>query len=92
MFFTDDSRVTENRAPLMITAARRALFAWLVTLLMASSWVFAQDVRYNFDKDTDFSKFKTYKWVAIKGATQPDDIVDKQIKTAFDAQASHQRP
>ena len=86
MFFTDDSRVTENRAPLMITAARRALFAWLVTLLMASSWVFAQDVRYNFDKDTDFSKFKTYKWVVIKGATQPDEIVDKQIKTAFDAQ------
>jgi hypothetical protein len=86
MFFTDDSRVIENRAPLLITAARRALFAWLVTLLMASSWVFAQDVRYNFDKDTDFSKFKTYKWVVIKGATQPDDLVDKQIKEAFDAQ------
>ncbi len=33
-----------------------------------------------------FSKFKTYKWVAIKGAAQPDDLIDKQIKSAVDAQ------
>jgi hypothetical protein len=26
----------------------------------------AQDVSYNFDQDTDFSKFKSYKWVDIK--------------------------
>jgi hypothetical protein len=88
MFFTDDSRVTDNRDPLMRTSTIRALFASLVTLLLVSSWAFGQDIRYNFDKDTDFSKFKTYKWVAIKGATQPDDLTDKQIKAAFDAQAA----
>jgi len=45
----------------------------------------AQDVRYNFDKDTDFSKFKTYKWVTIKDAQKVDDITDKQIKDAIDS-------
>ena len=44
-----------------------------------------QDVRYNFSKDTDFSKFKTYKWVAIKDAQKVDDITDKQIKDAVDS-------
>ena len=58
-----------------------------VTLLfIVSSRAFSQDVRYNFDKDTDFSKFKTYEWVEIKGANQPDDLTAKQIKAAVDAQ------
>jgi hypothetical protein len=34
----------------------------------------AQDVTYNFDRDTDFSKFKSYKWVDIKSAQQVDYI------------------
>lgn len=55
-------------------------------LLLAVSSCLAQDVRYNFDKDTDFSKFKTYKWVSIKGAEKENDLVDKQIKSAVDAQ------
>ena len=29
---------------------------------------FAQDVRYNFDKEANFSAYKTYKWVKIKDA------------------------
>jgi len=46
----------------------------------------AQDVRYDFDKDKDFSKYKTYKWVAIKGADQPDGLTSKRITTAIDAE------
>jgi len=46
----------------------------------------AQDVRYDFDKDKDFSKYKTYKWVPIKGADEPDQLTAKQITTAFDAE------
>ena len=46
----------------------------------------AQDVRYDFDKDKDFSKYKTYKWVAIKGADQPDGLTSKQITSAIDAE------
>src|SRR6266404_3612501 len=45
----------------------------------------AHDVRYDFDKEKDFSKYKTYKWVAIKGADQPDDLTSKKITAAVDA-------
>ena len=58
----------------------------IVLLCVAATSALAQDVRYNFDKNTDFSKFKTYKWVPIKGADQTNDLVDKQIKDALDAQ------
>jgi hypothetical protein len=47
---------------------------------------FAQDVRYDFDKTKDFSKYKTYKWVPIKGAEQPDELTSKQLTGAVDAE------
>ena len=65
---------------------KKISFIWMALLLTIASTAFGQDVRYNFDKDTDFSKFKTYKWVPLKGATPVDDIMDKQIKEAIDAQ------
>jgi hypothetical protein len=55
-------------------------------LLIAVSSVVAQDVRYNFDKSADFSRFKTYKWVPIKGAQTANPLVEKQIQSAIDAQ------
>jgi hypothetical protein len=64
---------------------KKAFIVPVVGLLLAGVAI-AQDVRYNFDKDTDFSKFKTYKWVDLKGAQKINDIVDKQIKDAVDAQ------
>ena len=45
-----------------------------------------QDVRYNFDKNADFSKFKTYKWVTLKDAAKVDDLTERQIKEALDAE------
>jgi hypothetical protein len=57
----------------------------IVTLLLAASSV-AQDVRYNFDKNADFSKFKSYKWVPIKDADRVSDVADKQIKDAVEAE------
>jgi hypothetical protein len=54
-------------------------------LLFIACAVAAQDVRYNFDKNSDFSKFKTYKWVQIKEAQKLPDLVDKQIMAAADA-------
>jgi hypothetical protein len=47
----------------------------VVTLLLAAGSSLAQDVRYNFDKSTDFSKFKRYKWVPIKDASKVSDSV-----------------
>jgi hypothetical protein len=60
------------------------LFA-LVLLTFGAVCVVAQDVRYDFDKDQDFSKYKTYKWVPIKGADHPDELTAKQITAAIDA-------
>jgi len=58
----------------------------LVLLLAGSSPAVAQDVRYNFDKQADFAGFKTYKWVVLKDAAKLNDLVDKQIKDAVDAE------
>jgi hypothetical protein len=56
----------------------------VVSLTLGAVGVVAQDVRYDFDKEKDFSKYKTYKWVPIKGADQPDDLTAKQITGAID--------
>jgi hypothetical protein len=55
-------------------------------LLLGVIPALAQDVRYDFDKEKDFSKYRTYKWVQIKGADQPDDLTAKQITAAIDAE------
>ena len=65
---------------------RNALGLSAVLLLMTASTLFAQDVRYNFDKNADFTKFKTYKWVDLKEAQKVSDLVDKQIKDTMDAE------
>jgi hypothetical protein len=65
---------------------KRLLTVSVVLVLLGASAALAQDVRYNFDKDTDFSKYKTYKWVPIKDAAKVSDLVDKQIKDAMDAE------
>jgi Domain of unknown function (DUF4136) len=54
--------------------------------LFASCSAIAQDVTYNVAPDTDFSKFKTYKWVKIEGTENPDQILDGQIKQSIDSQ------
>lgn len=50
--------------------------------------VLAQDVNYNAMPGTDFTKYKTYKWVAVEGATAPDQITDTNIKQAIDSELS----
>lgn len=65
---------------------KRTCFVWVVALLVVTGTLLGQDVRYNFDKSTDFSKFRTYKWVSLKDAPKVNDLVDKQIKDAVDSQ------
>jgi hypothetical protein len=64
---------------------KSSLFS-IALLLLAAGVALAQDVRYNYSKDTDFSQFKTYKWVPIKGAAPVDDLTDAQIKDAVNAE------
>ena len=64
---------------------KKALLIPVVAMLAAVNSL-GQDVRYNFDKNADFSKFRTYEWVVIKDATVANDLATKQIKEAVDAE------
>ena len=65
---------------------KRSVALLMVMFAFAVVRANAQDVRYDFDKDKDFSKYKTYKWVPIKGADQPDELTAKQVTAAIDAE------
>jgi hypothetical protein len=58
----------------------------LSVLLLIGGALAAQDVKYNFMPGTDFSKYHTYKWVNIEGASHPNQIMDAEIKQAVDSQ------
>lgn len=47
---------------------------------------YAQDVRYNFDRSADFTKYKTYKWVEVKDGGQLPDLAERQFKDAVTAE------
>jgi Domain of unknown function (DUF4136) len=58
----------------------------ILGLVCLGSLATAQSVTYNFDEGADFSKFKTYKWIDIPGGVDLNQILDKSVKNAFDAQ------
>lgn len=58
----------------------------LILALLASSMTPAQDVTTNSMPGADFTKYHTYKWVTIEGASHPNQIVDAQIKASIDSQ------
>jgi predicted heme/steroid binding protein len=55
-------------------------------LFLSSAAASAQDVKYNFMAGTDFSKYKTYKWVKVPKAEYPNQILDQQIMQSIDSQ------
>jgi hypothetical protein len=63
--------------------------AVLALALMVGTAARAQDVTSNYMPGTDFSKYKTYKWVAIEGGAHPNQIVDIQIRMAVDSELAH---
>ena len=65
---------------------RRLIVFGFILFLMSGSLLFAQDVRYNYDRQADFSKFKTYKWVDIKDADHTNQLVEKQIRDTVEAE------
>ena len=66
-------------------SARRLGFGFMLALLVAAG-AMAQDVKYNYMPGTDFTKYKTYKWVSIEGASHPNQIIDAEIKQSVDSQ------
>ena len=61
-----------------------ALFV-TATILLPSVTV-AQKVRTDYAHGTDFSKFKTYKWVKISDNPDLNQLMDQRIKETFTAQ------
>jgi Domain of unknown function (DUF4136) len=57
-----------------------------LAMLLACSAALAQDVTTNSMPGVDFSKYHTYKWVPVEGATYPNQILDAQIKQSIDSQ------
>jgi hypothetical protein len=80
------SNVTSAYSP-NVVMKRNVVFS-IALLVLAVGTVIGQDVGYNFDGAADFSKFTTYKWVSIKDASKVDDLRDKQIKNAVEAELS----
>jgi len=65
---------------------KKSILLAIALLVGGVTAAMAQDVRYDYDKDKDFSKFKSYKWVTIKGADEPDELTGKRIMAAVDAE------
>ncbi len=57
-------------------------------LLVLSVAGYAQTVRFNYLPGTNFSKYKTYKWVRIESAQYPNQLIDEQIMRSIDNQLS----
>jgi hypothetical protein len=55
-----------------------------VAALMVTRTAFGQQVTYNYDRGTNFSTFKTYKWVPIEGAQHPNPITAGNITSIID--------
>jgi Domain of unknown function (DUF4136) len=54
--------------------------------LITCSVIYGQDIITNYLPGTDFSKYRTYKWVTIGPNGVPDQILDTQIKQSIDSQ------
>jgi hypothetical protein len=63
-----------------------ALVVAAAALLAGAAQAAAQDVSYNAMPGADFAKFKTYRWVNVENGQQADQITDRMIKTAIDAE------
>ena len=67
---------------------RTSFMCPLLLVLAVANTALAQDVRYNFDREADFSSFKTYRWVVLQGAAPLSELIDRQVKAAIDVELS----
>src|ERR1700722_7290614 len=65
-------------------AMKKYLILAAALLLGSVTTTVAQDVRYNFSSSSDFTKYKTYKWVDLKGVDHAKALTEKQVKEAID--------
>ncbi len=65
---------------------KKSLIVAVALLLGGVTAAVAQDVRYNFASSADFTKYKTYNWVDVKGVDHANQLTEKQIKEAIDTE------
>ncbi len=58
-----------------------AIFVFLFLVAFSAQ---AQDVRYNYDQQADFSKYKTYRWEQHPDSIKIDELTLTQLGRAFD--------
>ena len=78
---------TETSSTMWQTSRRWTAKASPAVIALIASWVLhGQDVKTRHMPGTDFSKYRTYSWVMIPGATYPDQIIDSDIKRSIDSE------
>jgi hypothetical protein len=58
---------------------RRSALVLCVLLALGAGRAVAQEVGSDFDKNADFSKYKTYKWVEIPSSEKLDEMTASQL-------------
>ncbi len=56
-----------------------------ISLVALASLALAQDVKFNFDQNADFSKYKTYRWEKHPKSLDVDDLTLGMLAKGFDA-------
>jgi len=51
----------------------------LVLMILASAPLYAQKVTYDWDKDVDFSPYRTYKWAEVSGGRASNQLTHERI-------------
>jgi hypothetical protein len=58
----------------------------LTAIFCLSVAAFAQEVQFDYDRSKNFASYKTYQWIDTKPVEVGDQLLDKDIKRAIDAQ------
>ena len=66
----------------------KTIFLFSLALFFVACTSEGPSVQYDFDKDTDFSKLRTYKWVPMQGTPVIEPRLDQRIKDATDEELS----
>jgi hypothetical protein len=63
----------------------KKLTRFLLLLPCMAGLAMGQDVKYNFDQNADFSKYKTYKWEKHPKSLDVDELTGGMLAKGFDA-------
>lgn len=61
-------------------------FITSIAVLFLGAACYAQEVQFDYDRSANFSTYTTYRWVDYRPVLPGDQLLDKDIKRAVDAQ------